>query len=102
MDKEPLKTFENLMRLLSSEAKDGEELIRIWINLGLKLGVDIYFPHIKVVIHRDEESGKKDMIALIGSFSEEIVEELSSEEVLNESLVEDVLTKIHDFKAVLH
>jgi hypothetical protein len=100
--KEELKAiFDSTMQTLMEEAKSPEELISIWINIGTKLGVDFYFPHLKVVVHSDED-GTKEMVALVGSPSEEIVEFFSSEEVMTDEIIDIVLKEIKDTRGVYH
>ena len=100
--KEELKDlFDHTMRNLASEAKTSEELISIWINIGVKLGVDFYFPHLKVIVHSDEE-GSREMVALIGSASEDVVEFLSSEQILSTKILEIVLEDIEKQRGQIH
>lgn len=93
--------FDQTMRALASEAKSPEELISIWINIGIKLGIDFYFPHLKVVVHSDED-GTREMVALIGSASEDVVEFLSSEEILSSRIIEIVLEDIEKIRGQIH
>jgi len=93
--------FDQTMRTLASEAKNPEELISIWINIGIKLGIDFYFPHLKVIVNSDED-GKREMVALIGSASEDVVEYLSSEEILSEGILKIVLEDIEKIRGQIH
>ena len=97
--------FDELMYGLAKEAKDKEELIRIWINIGLKLGIDEIFPHLKVIVHKEEEDNELEegeIVALIGSYSDYLVEELSSDEVLTPELIDEVLNRIENHRRVIH
>lgn len=94
--------FDQTMRALASEAKSPEELISIWINIGIKIGIDFYFPHLKVVVHSDDEDGTREMVALIGSASEDVVEYLSSEEILSSRILEIVLEDIEKIRGQIH
>ena len=99
---EELKSlFDRTISALTSEAETSEELIRIWINIGMKLGIEYYFPHLKVIVHSEEEGGRE-ILALIGSASEEVVEYLSSEEIMNDEVVEKILEDIEKRKGEVH
>jgi hypothetical protein len=100
---EELKSlFDRTISALTSEAETSEELIRIWINIGMKLGIEYYFPHLKVIVHSEEEGQRREILALIGSASEEVVEYLSSEETMNDEVVEKILGDIEKRKGEVH
>lgn len=95
MDNEELKTiFDNILFDLGSHAGSVEDLFAMWINIGRKIGIDLYCPHLRVVLHEDEQS-QKHFVAIVGSPSEDLVQELCSEEHISPRYLDEIsdLTK---------
>lgn len=93
--------FEEILRILSLSAQSHEELVRIWINLGKRLGVFVFMPHIRVVVYEDEES-ERHLISVIASPSEEVVEHLASEENLSDEHILSAIQSVVDIYGEPH
>lgn len=95
MNNEELKTiFDNILFDLGSHAESVEDLFAMWINIGRKIGIDLHCPHLKVVLNEDE-NGERHFVAVVGSPSEDLVQDLCSEENISPEHIEKIfnLTK---------
>jgi hypothetical protein len=85
--------FDQILSVLASSAEGHEELIRIWINLGKRLGVCVFLPYIRVVVYEDEEK-ERHLISIVASPSEEVADELASSERISDEMIISAIKSI--------
>jgi hypothetical protein len=77
--------IETLLVALSFHLQSKEEIVKVWVHLGEKLGVDEVFPHTQVVVSHDE-NGNPQPILLTSSPSKELVEYITGEGFLTDKV----------------
>jgi len=96
MDEEYITNlFDDLLKIISSQAIGGEELIALWINIARKMGVNLYLPHFRVVVVSDEYDNRS-IVGMVGCLDHEILDDLCSERVFTKGLLEKSLQILDD------
>ena len=91
MDDNIYDFFKSILKSLSLECEDSEQLMKLWVQVGREMGIDVHLPHLKF-IQVEDLSGQKRVVAVVGCYSEDVAEYISSEAVFSD----EVLEIIHD------
>jgi hypothetical protein len=99
MDDEQIDPTEVLQVILNNLVANAskEEIIKIWFFLGNMMGLEDIFPELRVILTPDNQ-GENQPILVIGTLIPLVVEHLTSEETLTESLAQKCLDKIKRIK----
>jgi hypothetical protein len=88
-----LSVAEELARVLSFACESKEDTIKVWLLLGRAMGIENFFPHIKVSAVEDKR-GDHQPIILVGSASAELSEYLSSNQIITEKIAKICLEEL--------
>lgn len=83
------------------DSSSPEEIVRVWLEIGKELGIDMIFPHIHCVLCQAGEE-ETVFVGLVGSPSEEMVDILVSEDVMTEEILDMGLEAVMDRKKNVH
>lgn len=89
------------LALVADQATSPSDLLKVWISLGKHIGLEDIIPHLKVVLYEDGD-GEKNIVGVIASPSEDVVNHLSSENVFNEMLCQASVRSLKEMKDVIH
>jgi len=84
------------------ESPTPEEIVRVWLEIGRELGIDMIFPHIHCVLCQVGDEEETVFVGLVGSPSEERGDILVSDEVMTEELMDLGLEAVMDMKRNIH
>jgi hypothetical protein len=79
-------TIEMLLTSLSYHLQSKEEILKVWVHLGEKIGVQDIFPHSQVVITQDED-GNYQPVMMVSSPTKELVDYITDSEFLTDGVV---------------
>jgi len=89
MDEEQLiALLDSLLRQVAMSAEGADELLALWMNLGRKIGIQMFLPDMRAVVIKDEDNEERHLVAFVAGINEELAEYLSSLEVFNEDITE--------------
>lgn len=89
------------LTLVAEQAQSPSDLLKVWISLGKRIGIDEIIPHLKVVLYESEEGGRN-IVGIVGAPSEDVVTHLSSEKVFNEMLCQASVRALEEMKETYH
>ena len=92
-----VKILEELLRQLASQADNDEELLKVWINIGERMGLFLVIPHIKVIIYEDENE-ERHPIGLIGSPEPMVIDYLTSPDLFPHEICEISLEALKNLR----
>lgn len=93
MDEEMVvELLASLLKQVSESAVGADELVALWMNIGKKMGVNLYLPEMRAVALTDEVTGERHLVAFVATMSEELTEYLTSEDVFYEEVVTSCLS----------
>ena len=95
MDDNIYEFFKSILKSLALECSDSEQLMKLWVQLGREMGVDMHIPHMKF-IQIEDSNDKKQVVAIVGCSSEYVAEYLSSEAVFSDEVLEIIHNDIND------
>ena len=84
------------------DSSSPEEIVRVWLEIGKELGIDMIFPHIHCVLCQVGDEEETVFVGLVGSPSEEMVDILVSDDVMTEEILDLGLEAVMDRKRNIH
>jgi hypothetical protein len=99
MDDNIYDFFKSILKSLSLECEDSEQIMKLWVQIGREMGVDIHLPHLKFIQVEDSNDQKK-VVAVVGCYSEDVVEYISSEAVFSDEVLEIIHNELN--KEIVH
>lgn len=95
-----IEIFERMLKQIAEEAQSPEDVLRVWITLGQRIGVLEVFPHFKIISYEHEKG--VDVVGFVACPSEIALEFLSSEATFNDVVCNECVRALEENKPVRH